>query len=126
MTTSVFWDCLSGQRHTFELWALGSTEFLSIPGVYVMTKLIQQNGAGFYTPIYVGETKSFYQRLNARSEDHEGYERALRLGATHVGVMHVVHRTDRLRIETDMRHSHNPPANAQSVPSLADILSGKV
>ncbi|HUS54096.1 MAG TPA: hypothetical protein VMY41_08840, partial [Thermohalobaculum sp.] len=96
------------------------TEFKPYSGVYVACK--SANGVN-WDALYVGETKSFHDRLNTGLEDHDGLKCARRNGVTHIGVLIVNGDAERLRIETELRHSLNPPCNRQSANSAASILS---
>lgn len=121
----VWWDGRSGARYTFELHPIG-TEFNPLPGVYVFAKLVPlPSGANFFEALYVGETESFVDRLNSGAINHDGYKRALASKATHVAALICKDRTERLRVETDLRHGLNPVCNAQPVPTLADLFSLK-
>jgi hypothetical protein len=53
--------------------------------------------------------------LNTGIGSHDGYSRAYRLGMTHIAALVVTGDTERLRIETDLRHGLSPSANAQGV-----------
>jgi hypothetical protein len=111
----------SKNPYVFELYPLGQ-EFNPLPGVYVVGRFIP--AIGLSTParieaLYVGETKSFVDRLNTGAMHHDGYKRALTLKATHIAVLICRDDAQRLSIETDLRHGLNPVCNAQSVPSNA-------
>jgi len=120
----VWWDGRSGVRHIFELHPIG-TEFRPLPGVYVFAKLVRlASGSDYFEALYVGETQSLVNRLNSGAVNHDGYKRALAAKATHVAVLVCQNSTERLRIETDLRHGLNPVCNTQSVPTLtlADLF----
>lgn len=121
MVTNVTWTGKSGKNYVFGLYPF-DTEFKPVSGIYVFARRIGQTGA---EALYVGETQSFYDRLNAGIHDHDGFERASRAGATHIGVMRVGYPTERLRIETDLRHGLSPRCNMQPVNSLASALLHK-
>jgi len=121
MVTNVTWTGKSGKNYKFELHPL-DTEFKPVSGVYVFARPIGRTSA---EALYVGQTQSFYDRLNAGIHDNDGFERASRAGATHIGVMRVGYPTERLRIETDLRHGLCPRCNTQPANSLASALLHK-
>lgn len=111
MAFDIYWRGASGKSYTFETFPEG-TSFNAISGVYIFCRPLS---SGNWEALYVGETQSLYQRLNVGISSHDGYIRAKRLGMTHIAVLVVHGDTERLRIETDLRHGLNPSANAQSV-----------
>lgn len=112
--TTVTWPGRSRREYTFELHPIG-TNFLDLPGVYVFCR---PSSPGFMEALYVGETDSFQDRLHTRLVDHDGYKRACRAQASHVAVMRVGNPTQRLWIETDLRHGLDPVCNLQGTKSL--------
>lgn len=109
----VNWYGISGQKYTFEVYPLG-TEFFSLSGVYILCTVLPD---GRYKALYVGETQSFHDRLNAGLYDHDGYVSATRYGVSHIGALLVDDSTLRLRIETDLRHALHPVCNRQNTPA---------
>ncbi len=109
---TIEWTGKSGTDYRFEVYPLG-TEFVPLPGVYIFCVLT----GGVYKALYVGETDSLYDRLNARLDDHDGFERARAYGVSHVGAMLVDNPTQRLRIEIDLRHGMNPVCNREAIPA---------
>lgn len=107
------WIGKSGRKYDFELYPRG-TEFKSIGGVYVLCNLIS---ARQLRALYVGETKSFHDRLNACAFTHDGFKRAARIGFTHITVLRCADDALRLAIETDLRHALNPVCNRESIPT---------
>ena len=112
MAICVQWSGASKTPYVFEIYPIG-TAFHAVSGVYILCRKIP--GASTWEALYVGETQSLHQRLNAGIAHHDGYRRAVRQGATHVGALVVNDETNRLRVETDLRHGLNPVANRQSV-----------
>lgn len=110
----VMWPGYPGNTYRFELYPTG-TEFKPLAGVYVLCKKGLNNS---FHALYVGETQSFYNRLNASSGTHDGYKRAAALGMTHISVYQCSTSIVRTAIETELRHSLNPPCNVQSNPTL--------
>lgn len=110
MAISVTWRGASGQSYTFETFPDG-TSFNEVSGVYIFCRPL---ASGNWEPLYVGETQSFKQRLNNCVRSHDGYARSVYFGMSHIGALVVAGDAERLRIETDLRHGLNPPANAQN------------
>jgi excinuclease UvrABC nuclease subunit len=111
MALKITWRGASGKSYTFETYPIG-TRFNPMSGVYIFCREII---SGSWEALYVGETQSLEQRLNAGIRSHDGYVRALQAGATHIAAIVVAGDAERLGIETDLRHGLNPSANAQSV-----------
>ncbi|MDQ0313667.1 hypothetical protein J2S73_000104 [Amorphus orientalis] len=120
MGTIVTWPGASGTSYRTELFPIG-TQFNAVSGVYI---LCASTSPDRWTALYVGETQSLYDRLNANPGAHDGIVCASGCGATHIAVMRADGDALRLLVETDLRHSLNPPCNKQSVPAktIADIL----
>ena len=110
MTTQLNWTGASGNVYTFSVHPLG-TQFNPIPGIYLFCRDIPDG----LEALYVGETQSFVDRLNTGLQNHDGYKRASRIGFDYVAVMRCDDSTERLRIETDLRHAFNPIFNRRSV-----------
>ena len=108
------WVGRSGTAHSFTLFPLGA-EFLPYSGVYVFCRRFLVLP---WEALYVGETKSFYDRLNAGSSSHRGMKDAIAAGATHVGLRWIIDESERLRVETDLRHGLNPVCNRQNISAL--------
>lgn len=114
MPTLLTWAGKSGTAYQFELYQLGQL-FNPVSGVYIFCRPFGLVG---YTALYVGETQSFYDRLNAGGAAHDGLVRASRLGATHVAVMRTDDQSYRLGVETDLRHGLDPECNRQGIKSI--------
>lgn len=111
MTININWPGLAGRTYTFETYPIG-TAFHQLPGVYIFCK---PAGNGQWNAIYVGETDNFDQRLNTALKGHQSWPSCAWHGATHLSVLIVRgDRANRLRIETELRHSLNPPCNRQA------------
>lgn len=112
MTTfPLHWPGQNGRWYTFETYPIG-TAFHELPGVYIFCKRASN---GNWDPIYVGETDDFNQRLNTALQHHQSWPSCYRNGATHLSVL-IVHggKLARCAIETELRHSLNPPCNQQA------------
>lgn len=109
------WHGVSGQPYLFEVHDT-STIFLPVPGVYVLCRTSPIVLGAHLEPLYVGESESLEDRLNTRRDAHEGFKRALAHGASLICTMRTSQwSTERLRIETDLRHGLNPICNLQSI-----------
>ena len=69
------WPLGNGQTLEFTVYG-SSTTWNKKAGLYIFTYLTQQG----WTPVYVGQTDDF----SARLPNHERWDEAVRLGATHV------------------------------------------
>jgi hypothetical protein len=111
MAFQISWRGASGSSYTFETYPNG-TAFNPVSAVYIFCREVSP---GSWEALYVGETQSLENRLNANVFSHIGYGRAKRLGMTHIAALVVAGEAERVRIETDLRHGLNPSANRQSV-----------
>lgn len=118
MKTLVTWTGKSGQKYEFETYPVG-TQFYKVSGVYIACKRLI---SGSYEALYVGEAQSLYDRLNAGAAHHDGLKCAARRSMTDIGAFVVSGDPQRMRVETDLRHSLNPPCNRQSVPENTNTL----
>jgi hypothetical protein len=120
----VTWAGYPGNEYEFEVYPLG-TAFKPFSGVYVACA--SKDGIK-WNAFYIGEAKSFSDRLNAGFEHNEGLKCARRRGATHLGAMIVNGDANRLAIETELRHVLNPPCNKQDnalLNALSDYMASK-
>jgi hypothetical protein len=109
MSIIVRWQGRPGRVYSFDTYPLG-TRFQPFSGVYMACAF--RHGTG-WTALYVGEAESFQDRLNTDLAGHDGLGRALRGGATHIGMLIVSGETNRQAIEAELRHILKPPYNAQ-------------
>lgn len=110
------WTGKSGRVYTFGVFSLGDI-FKPSAGVYIVCRSTQVVGGTSLEALYVGEAESLEDRLNTGRGRHDGFQRALKMGATHVcGMLVPDNAAARVGIETDLRHALNPPCNAQPVP----------
>lgn len=120
----VNWTGLSGTRYDFNVYDLATT-FYPVPGVYIFGRWTQVNGVTLPEALYVGEAKSLEDRLNTNRAGHDGLKRATKAGMTFIAArVAPADDSQRLRIETDLRHKLNPSCNAESVTAkktLADF-----
>lgn len=105
----VYWRGQSGVEYEFYNHPI-FTAFSNWPGVYVFSRLHN----GLLHSVYVGETHDFGTRVADKLFEHHAWGRIKRLGATHVSVRNVPGgKAERLRVELDLIHGLNPPANRQ-------------
>ncbi len=107
----LIWPGLNGTTYEFEHFAIGRVTFNEVGGVYIFCT---QGADGRWYATYVGETDNFRRRLSDELASHHQWDSITRAGATHICAMVVRGgNAERLRIETDLRHSLNPPCNRQ-------------
>ncbi len=110
---NIHWPGQSGNLYAFEAYPIGTT-FKQLGGVYIFCK---RAANGDWHALYVGETDNFNERLNAGLQGHNAWPSCALAGATHVCVLIVrglSAQRERLRIETELRHSLRPPFNRQA------------
>lgn len=118
---TVNWTGRSGWSYEFGVFDL-LTQFKPAAGVYILCRPFQIGQASHLEALYVGEAQSLEDRLNTGRARHEGFQRALKMGATTICARLVPDgAAERLRIETDLRHAWDPPCNAEPVPGNALI-----
>jgi hypothetical protein len=111
MASKITWPGAGLNNHQFDCFQIG-TLFNEVAGLYIACKQLPNAN---WVALYVGETQSFKQRLNDSYKQHEGVQRAVKLGATHFSLMQEANPTRRLKIETELRNRLTPPANLQGV-----------
>ena len=114
-TFTITWTGKSGTRYQFQCYPDGQ-EFNPVSGVYIFCRPIALAG---WEALYVGEAQGLKDRLNTGISNHDGYRRAKSSGMTHIAAMVVLGDSERLRVETDLRHGLNPSCNAQGINALA-------
>jgi hypothetical protein len=107
----LIWTGVSGTRYEFQNFKLGNVTFNPVAGVYIFCR---QGTDSLWYSVYVGETDNFVRRLADELSTHHRLESISRAGATHICAMVVTGgNAERVKIETDLRHSLNPPCNRQ-------------
>lgn len=101
---------MSQKSYTFKTFPDGQL-FNAVAGVYIFCRPL---ASGHWEALYVGETQSLEERLNANLSNHEGYKRAKQLGMTHIGVFRAAPPAQRLAIEVDLIRGLNPSANIKN------------
>lgn len=91
--------------HEFEVCTPGG-EWNDVPGVYIFTGV---NSKGLWQALYIGKADSFKNRL----ADHERWEEARKLGATHVHAKVVRPIAEREALEALLIGRCQPPLNVQ-------------
>lgn len=109
MTThesTVSWSGASGQTYIYWVFNL-PCDLPKVAGNYIFAK---RNNAGFWIPIYIGQTGNFHERM----KNHHAAECILRNGATHVHA-HAAVGDERARFleETDIRNNFQTSCNLQ-------------
>ncbi|WP_434612030.1 hypothetical protein [Tabrizicola sp. M-4] len=112
MSTTIRLNGLHGRVHDFNLYPLHGTVFPRVSGVYVA---MRSAAFGEIWPLYVGESDDLYRRLISDRMAHEGLTRAIMRGATHIAAKVMWDRSARISLETELRHSLNPPCNKQGL-----------
>lgn len=120
--TTVKWTGASGWSYEFGVFDL-FTPFKPAAGVYILCRALQIGIGTHLEALYVGEAQSLEDRLNTNRASHDGFQRALKMGATTICARLVPDgAAERLRIETDLRHALNPSCNAEPNALLNALL----
>ena len=107
----------SGKPYPFTFYPLniplrGFPNFRNDPGIYVFAKEKHNNvtGRSDYDALYIGQTKSFRDRL---VQGHSHWECANRQGCNSIGILVLPDssRNDREEIENDIIGEEEPPCN---------------
>ncbi len=83
-----------------------STTWNAVAGIYIFCGINQQ---GLWFPLYVGQAKSFAERVPG----HERWREAVRLGATHIHARVVEQQATRDQIEAALIRAYQPALNDQ-------------
>lgn len=107
----LLWRGASGTKYEFEHFKIWAVAFNAVGGVYIFCRQWEWRK---WQAIYVGETDNFRRRLADELPSHHRLESISSAGTTHICAMVVTGGfAERLRIETDLRHSLNPLCNRQ-------------
>lgn len=116
-TTTLFGE--SRRAYSVEIYPIGAA-LPGMAGVYALAT--ETRGASLlfgrgFAPQYIGEAQSIAERV---TPNHEKMAAAKRLGATHILVWRAPDSqlATREHIETDLRHSYDPPLNRQGLRSV--------
>ena len=111
----VWWKTYYGQSVIF---TVVPTSFApgDWPCIYMFARYLHTN---VWDVLYVGQTSDAADRFAA----HEKWKEATREGMTHIHVHFLANtKSDRLQLETQLRHTFDPPLNKQPVPGGGNIL----
>ena len=106
MADSLNWPGKSGKTYTYHFLAsLAADRVKAEPGNYIFAK---RTAGGGWTPLYIGKAEN----LSARLSNHDRWDEAVRLGATHA-YAHTSQGTEQSRLneERDLIQRWNPPLN---------------
>lgn len=99
----------SERRYTFKTYPINVKDIGDISVVYIFARRFKKDGKFLQKPLYVGESGQFQTRLNS----HNKFEEVRRLGANVVNIYEISGESQRLQVETVLRHSLNCPCNEQ-------------
>jgi excinuclease UvrABC nuclease subunit len=98
----------SGVGYNFQTFPIG-TEFISSPGLYFFGGPALNRR---WQVFYVGQTHNLQDRVGRGLKSHHKYNAALKMGASHVGVMAMDGpESRRLNAESDLIRGLNPNLN---------------
>ncbi len=107
----------SGLQHSFQVYTIGNFDthtlgadaLEDVGGVYIFTKMeANPNGVKTYSPLYIGQTQSFKQRITGQ---HETLPCIAQNGANRLCVLEVENLFSRQAIEADLLCRINTPCN---------------
>ena len=108
--TNVEFQGVSGQKHIFEVYTLGTETFNDVGGVYIFTKeSFNQHGEKKYHPLYIGQTNSFKDRLT----NHEKWPCAVQNNVNCLCILAKENIFSRRAIELDLLSKYNTPCNKE-------------
>jgi predicted GIY-YIG superfamily endonuclease len=98
---------VSGAKHTFEVYAVGTT-FNAVGAVYIFTKrTLAQDGTGVHTFVYIGQTGN----LSERFDNHHKAQCITNKSPNCICVQVENNEQTRRAIETDLCRAHRTPCN---------------
>ena len=96
-------------KYIFQVYPKASN-FDDDAGVYMFTeRSVSHHGGGTHEILYIGETQSFRDR--PLGWGHHKWEAANRLGVTHICVLRIDSRANRVTIQNRLIAAHQPPLN---------------
>ncbi len=111
------WQGASGRWYYFTVYPISAIPSWIAGCNYIFARP-RFDQANSREPLYIGEKGD-----TDRFTNHEKLTPALRLGATELHVhLSAKSRGERLDIETDLRHAHRTPLNAQPTPAPVNTL----
>ena len=100
-------DTARWSSYEFDVYSAENTTWYNKAGVYIFCGITPKNQWKAY---YIGQTESFLERL----PNHERWDEAAQLGATHVHALVVEQAASLGMIESELIQSYRPPLNSQS------------
>ncbi|MCW0217592.1 MAG: hypothetical protein OJI67_04640 [Prosthecobacter sp.] len=120
MNNTIQWQLSDAEsdRSTFYIYPIDHHWHDKFPAIYIMAKRISN---GYWAPLYIGEAKD----IGSRMADHERYDEAVRLGATHLHVCNMTYfsETERCKIEEGAIGYWNPPLNKQHKETFEEAIA---
>ena len=86
------------------------TNWNDVPGVYIFAGMSVDGR--WWQAKYIGQTKSFKERLGRGNHSHERWREAMDLGATHVHARVVRDDMERKGLEAMLIETYNPKMNS--------------
>ncbi len=110
MATEINLTDLQNRQYKFRLYSIG-TDFKAIPGLYAFAR---DTGTD-YEILYIGETSNLKNRLCTSLKQHQAYQCAVTNGGATLFLVRAFDgpESDRLDLETSLRHSYDPLCNRQ-------------
>ncbi len=94
-----------GGGHSFLVYDLEGTTWNDVPGVYIFAGL--DSTRGWWQAKYIGRTNSFKDRI----PNHERWDEAQQMGATHVHARVVQGAAQQIDLEDALIRAYRPPLN---------------
>lgn len=101
---------ISGVLYCCHLYPIDHSTTPSKSGIYIFIKLLNEE----WHPVYIGQTHDFYNRIYLELECHDAWDCIQKNRATYVAIYEFSGtEQQRIRIETDLRHSYSTMCNRQ-------------
>lgn len=100
------WPLGNGESLSCEIYDPSITTWNKVPGIYIFAKKTDDT---HWDAVYIGQTDDFSDRL----PNHEKWNSALRIGATHIHILVVQQEADRDQIEELLIQHLQPILNQQ-------------
>lgn len=99
-------DKVTWSSYEFQVFSPDNTTWNDVGGIYIFAAINAENR---WVALYVGQAKAFSERL----PNHERWQEARRLGATHIHAMVVSKQADRDSVEAYLIQICQPRLNTQ-------------
>ena len=96
--------------YEFQSYIAKDTLWKDLPGIYIFAGVSEEGR--WSRAKYIGQTTSFEQRLGQGNTNHECWQEAIKLGATHVHARLVENELARISIESNLIDVYKPPLNS--------------